>query len=102
MKVPFAPSAMIHLPLIGLPTGGDRLVPANFGHKATVYWGTGSTRRLSLGRNQSREMALSSPTIGEISKFTHDSFYLNPVKYRMPININGREKGKVFFMVEHL
>ncbi len=26
---------MIHLLLIGLPTGGERLVPANFGHKAT-------------------------------------------------------------------
>ena len=54
---------MIHLPLIGLATGGERLVPANFGHKATVLWGTGPTRRLSLGRNQSPEMALSSPQI---------------------------------------
>jgi len=54
---------MIHLLPIGLPIGGERLVPANFGHKATLWWDTGSTRRLTLGRNQSPEIALSSPQI---------------------------------------
>ena len=53
---------MIHLLLIGLPTGGERLVPANFGHKVTtLLLKTGPTRRLSLGRNQNPEMVLSSP-----------------------------------------